>query len=78
MITLLTTLCILLIIGLAYCVLHIKLINKELEKITEEQSLQNEDIRNMMNAHVNLVTALTQNVEEEIDHSKFYNIKAEA
>lgn len=80
MIILLTTLYVLLIIGLAYCMLHIKLINKELDKISEEQSLQNEDIRNVMNAHINLVNALTKQIQEPEEEylNKFYGVKGEA
>ena len=60
--------------------LHIKLINKELDKISEEQSLQNEDIRNVMNAHINLVNALTKQIQEPEEEylNKFYGVKGEA
>jgi hypothetical protein len=80
MIILLITLCILLTIGVVYCIIHIKLINEELTKISEDQSLQNEDIRNVMNAHINLVNALTKNIQEPEEEylNKFYGVKGEA
>ena len=43
---------------LAYFLIHIKKINAELDEIAEEQSRQNEDIRNLMIAHYQLVQTL--------------------
>jgi hypothetical protein len=54
------------------CVAHIIKINKELNLISEEQSQQNEDIRNLMVAHMTLVQVLKE--AAEIDQMvKIYN-----
>ena len=63
-----------------YCVIHINKINNELKAISEEQSRQNEDIRNLMIAHMGLVQALKEASEIE-QLNKLYNhnkIKGEA
>ena len=63
-----------------YCVIHINKINSELNAISEEQSRQNEDIRNIMIAHMTLVQALKEASEIE-QLNKLYNhnkIKGEA
>jgi hypothetical protein len=61
-------------------VIHINKINNELNAISEEQSRQNEDIRNLMIAHMGLVQALKEASEIE-QLNKVYNyskIKGEA
>jgi hypothetical protein len=54
------------------CVAHILKIQKELNSISEEQSQQNEDIRNLMVAHMTLVQALKDAAEAE-EMVKIYN-----
>lgn len=63
-----------------YCVIHINKINNELNAISEEQSRQNEDIRNIMIAHMGLVQALKEASEiEQLNKTYNYNkIKGEA
>jgi hypothetical protein len=80
MIILLTTLCILLLIAVAFCLSHIKLINKELEEISKEQISQNEDIRNLITSYFNLIKVITDAAkkEEETKKPSFFNIKGEA
>jgi hypothetical protein len=41
-------------------IIHIRKIQTELEEISEEQSQQNEDIKNLMIAHVQLVNAIQE------------------
>jgi hypothetical protein len=41
-------------------IIHIKKIQTELKEISEEQSQQNEDIKNLMIAHVQLVNAIQE------------------
>jgi hypothetical protein len=52
--------------------MHILKIQKELNSISEEQSRQNEDIRNLIVAHMTLVQALKDASEVE-QINKFYN-----
>jgi len=69
-----------LIIGI-FCITHILMINKELSSISEEQSRQNEDIRNLMVSHMTLIQALKEAAEAEQKKLRFYNfnkIKGEA
>jgi hypothetical protein len=57
------------------------MINKELSSISEEQSRQNEDIRNLMVSHMTLIQALKEAAEAEQKKLRFYNfnkIKGEA
>jgi hypothetical protein len=42
------------------CVIHIIKIQKELEELDSEQGRQNEDIKNLMIAHIQLVNAITE------------------
>jgi hypothetical protein len=63
------------------CAIHIFKLNKERDLISEEQSRQNEDIRNIMVSHMTLVQALKEAAETEQKISGFYNyskIKGEA
>jgi cell division protein FtsL len=79
-ITILSTLLLIALIFIAYCFLHIYKTNQELKSISEEQSRQNEDIRNLMIAHMTLVQALKEASEIE-QINKLYNhskIKGEA
>lgn len=71
-ITVLSTLLLVALVFIAYCVVHISKINKELDSISEEQSRQNEDIRNVMIAHMTLVQALKEAAEIE-QINKLYN-----
>jgi ABC-type uncharacterized transport system fused permease/ATPase subunit len=79
-ITILSTLLIVALGFIAYCFVHISKINQELNSISEEQSRQNEDIRNLMVAHMTLVQALKEAAEvEQINKLYNYNkIKGEA
>ncbi len=70
-------------IALAMCCIHIYKINVELNKISEEQSRQNEDIRNLMVAHMSLLNAIraAAEMEQTKDEMKIHNysgIKGEA
>ena len=80
MILVLTTLCILLLIAVVFCLSHIKLINKELEEISKEQTSQNKDIRDLITSYLNLIKAITDasKLEEETKRPSFYTIKGEA
>lgn len=62
------------------CMMHVLKIQKELNTINEEQSRQNEDIRNIMIAHMTLVQALKEASEiEQLNKTYNYNkIKGEA
>jgi hypothetical protein len=42
------------------CVIHIMKIQKELEELDSEQGRQNEDIKNLMIAHIQLINAITE------------------
>jgi ABC-type bacteriocin/lantibiotic exporter with double-glycine peptidase domain len=79
-ITILSTLLLVALAFIAYCFIHINKINQELNSITEEQLRQNEDIRNIMIAHMTLVQALKEAAEvEQINKLYNYNnIKGEA
>ena len=62
---------------------HIAKINKELDEISEEQSHQNEDIRNLMIAHMTLVNVLKEaaelsNADLLIKKHSYNNVKGEA
>jgi len=46
------------ILYLLSCIVHIRNIQKELIEISEEQARQNEDIKNLMIAHYQLVQTL--------------------
>jgi ABC-type uncharacterized transport system fused permease/ATPase subunit len=83
MIIAITILSVLLVITMLFvisCIIHILKIQKELNSISEEQSRQNEDIRNIMIAHMTLVQALKEAAEvEQINKLYNYNnIKGEA
>jgi hypothetical protein len=71
-VTILSVLLFITLIACLACVAHIIKINKELNLISEEQSQQNEDIRNLMVAHMTLVQVLKE--AAEIDQMvKIYN-----
>lgn len=42
------------------CVIHIMKIQKELEELDSEQGRQNEDIKNLMIAHIQLINAIQE------------------
>lgn len=71
MIAVLTTLCMLLLIAVGFALTHIKLINKELDEISKEQSRQNADIRNLMIAHITLVDAIKRASETNLNETSF-------
>jgi len=79
-VTILSVLLFITLITCLACVAHILKIQKELNSISEEQSRQNEDIRNVMIAHMTLVQVLKDAAEAE-QMVKVYNsskIKGEA
>ena len=83
MIIAITILFVLLVITILFVIagiIHILKIQKELNSISEEQSRQNEDIRNLMIAHMTLVQALKDAAEiEQLNKVYNYNkIKGEA
>jgi hypothetical protein len=53
-----TLLLLVVILFLLSCIAHIRKIQKELTDISEEQARQNEDIKNLMIAHYQLVQTL--------------------
>ena len=79
-VTILSVLLFITLITCLACVAHILKIQKELNSISEEQSRQNEDIRNLMIAHMTLVQALKEAAEvEQINKLYNYNnVKGEA
>ena len=80
-VTILSVLLVITILFVIACIMHILKIQKELNSISEEQSRQNEDIRNIMVSHMTLVQALKEAAEAEQKNSGFYNynnIKGEA
>lgn len=83
MVIAITIISVLLFVTIAFmisCIVHVLKIQKELKSISEEQSRQNEDIRNLMIAHMTLVQALKEASEIE-QINKLYNhskIKGEA
>ena len=79
-ITILSVLLVITILFLISGIIHILKIQKELNSISEEQLRQNEDIKNIMIAHMTLVQALKDAAEVE-QLNKLYNynnIKGEA
>jgi ABC-type uncharacterized transport system fused permease/ATPase subunit len=79
-ISILSVLLVITILFVIACIVHILKIQKELTSISDEQSRQNEDIRNLMIAHMGLVQALKEAAEvEQINKLYNYNnIKGEA
>jgi ABC-type uncharacterized transport system fused permease/ATPase subunit len=79
-ITILSVLLVITILFVIAGIIHILKIQKELNSISEEQSRQNEDIRNLMIAHMTLVQALKDATEiEQLNKVYNYNkIKGEA
>lgn len=79
-ITILSVLLVVTILFVIAGITHILKIQKELNSISEEQSRQNEDIKNIMVAHMTLVQALKEAAElEQINKLYNYNnIKGEA
>ena len=71
-ITILSVLLVITILFVTACIMHVLKIQKELNSISEEQSRQNEDIRNLMIAHMTLVQALKEAAEVE-QINKVYN-----
>ena len=63
-ITILSVLLVITILFVIACIIHILKIQKELNSISEEQSRQNEDIRNLMIAHYQIIQALKQANED--------------
>jgi predicted PurR-regulated permease PerM len=79
-ITILSVLLAITMIALSICMKFVLQLNNELKSINEEQSHQNEDIRNLMIAHMGLVQVLKEASEIE-QLNKVYNyskIKGEA
>ena len=79
-ITILSVLLVVTILFVIACIMHVLKIQKELNSISEEQSRQNEDIRNIMISHMTLVQTLKEAAEAE-QISKLYNynnVKGEA
>ena len=75
-ISILSVLLFLTILFVIACVAHILKIQKELTSISDEQSRQNEDIRNLIIAHLNLVQALKDAAEvSKINKTHNYNNK---
>jgi hypothetical protein len=79
-ITILSVLLVVTILFVTACIMHVLKIQKELNSISEEQSRQNEDIRNVMIAHMTLVQVLKEASEvEQINKVYNYNnVKGEA
>ena len=65
-IAIITTLSIILLLVLIFVSRYITLINREFNSISEEQSRQNEDIRNLMIAYVTLTEAIKKASEPEV------------
>lgn len=75
-ITILSVLLVITILFVIACIVHILKIQKELTSISDEQSRQNEDIRNIMVAHLTLVQALKDAAEVNNINKKYnYNNK---
>lgn len=75
-ISILSVLLFLTILFVIACVVHILKIQKELTSISDEQSRQNEDIRNLIMAHLNLVQTLKDAAEvSKINKTHNYNNK---
>lgn len=73
-ISILSVLLVITILFVIACVVHILKIQKELTSISDEQSRQNEDIRNLIMAHLNLVQALKDAAEvSKINKTYNYN-----
>jgi ABC-type bacteriocin/lantibiotic exporter with double-glycine peptidase domain len=79
-ITILSVLLVITMLFVTAYIMHILKIQKELNSISEEQSRQNEDIRNLMVAHMTLVQVLKEASEvEQINKVYNYNnVKGEA
>ena len=79
-ITILSVLLVVTMLFVTAYIMHILKIQKELNSISEEQSRQNEDIRNLMVAHMTLVQVLKEASEvEQINKVYNYNnVKGEA
>ena len=79
-ITILSVLLVVTMLFVTACIIHILKIQKELDLISHEQSRQNEDIRNVMIAHMTLVQTLKEAAEvEQINKLYNYNnVKGEA
>lgn len=77
MIIIISILSVLLVITILFviaCIVHILKIQKELTSISDEQSRQNEDIRNLIMAHLNLVQTLKDAAElNKINKTYNYN-----
>jgi hypothetical protein len=83
MIIAITILSVLLVVTMLFVtagIMHVLKIQKELNSISEEQSRQNEDIRNLMIAHMTLVQALkdASETEQMINTYNYNNVKGEA
>jgi ABC-type uncharacterized transport system fused permease/ATPase subunit len=79
-ITIISVLLFVTILFVLACIVHILKIQKELKSISEEQSRQNEDIRNLMVAYMSVIQAFKEASEIE-QINKLYNhskIKGEA
>ena len=75
MIIIISILSVLLVITILFviaCIVHILKIQKELTSISDEQSRQNEDIRNLILAHLNLIQTL-KDAAELNNINKTYN-----
>lgn len=79
-ITILSVLLVVTILFVIVYMMHVLKIQKELNAISKEQSHQNEDIRNIMIAHMTLVQTLKEAAEiEQLNKVYNYNrIKGEA
>jgi ABC-type bacteriocin/lantibiotic exporter with double-glycine peptidase domain len=71
-ISILSVLLVITILVVMACIIHIIKIQEELKSISEEQSRQNEDIRNIMISHLNLIQAL-KDAAELNNINKTYN-----
>jgi ABC-type bacteriocin/lantibiotic exporter with double-glycine peptidase domain len=79
-ITILSVLLVVTMLFVTACIMHVFKIQKELNSISEEQSRQNEDIQNVIIAHMTLVQTLKEAAEAE-QINKLYNynnVKGEA
>jgi hypothetical protein len=80
-VTILSVLLFITLITSLACVAHIIKINKELSSMSEEQSQQNEDIRNLMVSQMEVIKALQYAASLETKnqpHILWSNIKGEA
>jgi hypothetical protein len=80
-ITILSVLLAVTVLFIIACIMHILKIQKELNSISEEQSRQNEDIRNLMITQMEIIRILQQAAQIESENNPslpWSNVKGEA